>query len=81
MSEWVLDEAETVSIELVLYRLQNFRACRDRAFDYPIDIGEVQIQAHHPQPAGLVTDRDRDDECNGTGKACFGITSAWHRSR
>jgi hypothetical protein len=48
MSEWVLDEAGTVSIELVLYRLQNFRACRDRAFDYPIDIGDVQIQAHHP---------------------------------
>ena len=44
MSEWILDETGTVSIELVLYRFQNFCACRDRAFDYAIDIGDVQTR-------------------------------------
>jgi len=46
MSEWILDETGAIPVELVLDRLQNFRARSDGALDYVVDIGDVQIQAH-----------------------------------
>src|SRR5437764_12353058 len=46
MSEWVLDEAGTISVELILDRFQNFGAFSNGALDYAIDVGDIQIQAH-----------------------------------
>ncbi len=45
MSERILNEAGAVSIELVLDRLQDFRALGFRAFDHAINVGKVYIQA------------------------------------
>src|SRR5216684_1133556 len=46
MSEWILNKARAVSVELVLHRLQKFRALGRRFLNYAIDVGKVYIQAH-----------------------------------
>ena len=56
MPEWILDETGAVSVELVLDRLQNFRARGDGAFDHFVDIRDVQIQAHRARTDAGSTD-------------------------
>src|SRR5580658_5986444 len=52
MSEWVLDKAGAISIELVLDRLQNFRSLRGRLFDDFVAVWEIDVQAYgRPAPA------------------------------
>src|SRR5258708_3131181 len=50
MSEWILNEAGAVSVELVLNRLQYFRALRPRLLYHTIDVGKIYIQAHRARP-------------------------------
>src|SRR5438270_13559813 len=46
MAKRILNEAGTVSVELVLNRLQDFRALSRRALNHAIDVGKVNIEAY-----------------------------------
>src|SRR6202166_822441 len=46
VSEWILNEAIAVSVELVLHRLQDFRSLGRRFLDHAINVGKVDIEAH-----------------------------------
>src|SRR6266850_1933794 len=52
MSEWILDESRTVPVELVLNRLQDFRALGSGALDYAVDIREIYVEAHRARADG-----------------------------
>ena len=52
MSEWILNEARAVSVELILHRLQDFGALGRCAFDHTIDVGKVYIEAHRARADG-----------------------------
>src|SRR6202050_1445541 len=53
MSERIANEAIAVSIELILHRLQDFRALIGGPLNYGVDVGKVYVQAYRaPAPGG-----------------------------
>ena len=46
LSERILNEAGAISVELILHRLQDFRALGRRALNHVIHVGKIYIEAH-----------------------------------